>query len=90
MGGVYIPMSWDGDKPVTRVTKKVDDFRQRWFLVDTKTQNPFFDVPEAPPLKNSNWSSAAFHSPKIANLVARMRLVREAGLTGQIVDHVDF
>jgi hypothetical protein len=85
MGGIYIPMSWDGDKPVTRVTKKVDDFRQRWFLVDAKTQNSFFDVPEAPPLKNSNWSSATLQSPKIADLVARMKLVRDAGLTGQMV-----
>jgi hypothetical protein len=85
MGGVYIPMSWDDDKAVTRVTKKVDDFRQRWFIVDAKTQNHFFDVPEAPPLKNSNWSSAIFQSPKMADLVARMKLVREAGLTGQMV-----
>ena len=67
MGCIYITMSWDGDKPVTRVTKKVDDFRQRWFLVDTQTRSSFFDVPEAPPLKNSNWASEVFTSPKIAD-----------------------
>ena len=85
MGGVYIPMSWDGDKPVTRVTKKVDDFRQRWLLVDTKTKSTFLDIPVAPPLKNSHWSSQEFSSPRIADLVARMKLVREAGLTGQMI-----
>jgi Putative gypsy type transposon len=85
MGAVYIPMSWDGDKAVTRVTKKVEDFRQKWVLVDAKERNAFFDEPEAPPLKNSNWSSEKFQHQKIAHLVSRMKLVREAGLTGQMV-----
>jgi len=85
MGDIYIPMSWDGDKPVTRVTKKVDDFRQRWLIVDAKTENSFFDVPEAPPLKNSSWSKVSLQSPKVADLEARMKLLREAGLTGQMV-----
>jgi len=85
MGGVYIPMSWDDGKPVTCVTKKVDDFRLRWLVIDAKAQNSFYDVPEAPPQKNSHWKKEGLQSPKIVHLVARMKLVRDAGLTGQMV-----
>ena len=85
MGAIYIPMSWDGGKAVTRVTKKVEDFRQKWVLVDAKERCAFFDEPEAPPLKNSNWSRKALAGPKIIDLAARLKLVREAGLTGQMV-----
>ena len=85
MGAVYIPMSWDGDKAVTRITKKVEEFRQKWVLIDAKEQSAYFDEPVAPPLKNTNWSSEKLQHPKIAPLILRMRLVREAGLTGQMV-----
>ena len=54
MGEVYITMSWNGDKPVTTVVKKVDHFRQRWFLIGVKSTCAFLDVPEAPPVKNTH------------------------------------
>ena len=54
MGSVYIPMSWNDGKAVTSVTKKVDDFRQRWFFVGVEQPCAFLEVPDAPPVKNSN------------------------------------
>ena len=59
MGDVYIPMSWSDDKPVTAVSKKVDDFRQKWFLIGVKSQSSFLEVPEAPPVKNTHWGKQA-------------------------------
>ena len=32
----YIPIAWVGENAVTKITKKVDDFRQKWFFVSTK------------------------------------------------------
>jgi hypothetical protein len=33
MKGVYIPIARNGENIVTSVTKKVEDFRKRWFLM---------------------------------------------------------
>ena len=46
MAGIYIPMAWDAnDKPVMRVTKKVEDFRLKWLLVDIRESSNFCDIP---------------------------------------------
>ena len=56
-------MSWNGEKPVTAVVKKVDDFRQKWFLIGAKSQSSFLDTPEAPPVKNTHWGKLIFQGP---------------------------
>ena len=59
MSGCYIPIAWAGDKPVTSVTKKVDDFRKRWLFVDACKESPRFAVPDAPPAKRGSWARAS-------------------------------
>ena len=81
----YIPIAWNGKNAITKVTKKVDDFRQRWFLVDTKVNNPLLDVPEEPPRKWARWASEGFEGPKLDAVYECLRGLREAGLTGQMV-----
>ena len=57
------PMVWGADeKPIMRVTKKVEDFRQKWLLVDIGATNAFCDVPEAAPMKHDGWSSMGLTS----------------------------
>ena len=50
MGGVYIPMSWSEGKAITSVTKKVDDFRQKWFFVGVERPCAFLEVPDESPV----------------------------------------
>ena len=58
MSAIHIPMAWGADeRPITRVTKKVEEFRQKWLLKDITATNTFYDVPEAPPMKHDGWSS---------------------------------
>ena len=42
----YIPIAWSGEEAVTKVTKKVDNFRPRWLFVDAKRVNLLLEVPE--------------------------------------------
>ena len=85
MGSVYIPMSWSEGKAITSVTKKVDDFRQRWFFVGVEQPSAFLEVPDAPPVKNSHWGKATFCGAQNVMLSGRLSYLREEGLTGQIV-----
>ena len=85
MGSVHIPMSWSEGKAVTSVTKKMDDFRHRWFFVGVEQPCAFLEVPDAPPLKNSHWGKAPFDGAKNASLMGRLSFLREEGLTGQII-----
>ena len=88
MAGIHIPMAWGTDnKPITRVTKKVEDFRHKCVLVDMGEANTFCDVPEALPMKHDSWSSREFASPLMGALVRCMKLLRDADLTGQMVAH---
>ena len=49
MAGILITMAWGPDElPVTRVMKKVEEFRKKWLLVDIGGSNTFCDVPESP------------------------------------------
>ena len=51
-------MAWGLDElPVTRITKKVEEFRKKWVLVDMGGANAFCDVPVAPPVKHDGWRS---------------------------------
>ena len=83
MAGILIPMVWGADKrPITRVTKKVEEFRQKWLLVDIGGSNAFYDIPESPPVKHDVWSSVGLASQAMGALVGRMKLLRDASLTG--------
>ena len=58
MAWIHIPMPWGyDDKPIRRVTKKVEDFRQNWLLLDIGETSSFCNIPEAPPMKHNGWSS---------------------------------
>ena len=81
----YIPIAWVGENTVTKITKKVDDFRQKWFYVNTRSSNRFLEAPVAPPKKWKRWASANFEGPKLEAVYERIRVRREAGLTGQMV-----
>ena len=70
---------------MTSVTKKVEDFRKRWFLMKFGSQSPFFELPEAPPTKRASWSSKALKGATLGPVVRRLRDLREASLTGQMV-----
>ena len=82
MGDIYIPMAWSGERPVTAVSKKVDDFRQKWFLISVPSQSSLLDVPDAPPVKNTHRGKRALEGREIADLVGHLRALRENGLTG--------
>ena len=79
-------MVWGPDeRPVTRVTKKVEEFRKKLVLVDIGGTNAFCDVPDSPPMKHDGWSSVGLASQAMTVLVGHMKLLRDAGLTGQMV-----
>ena len=79
-------MVWGPDElPVMRITKKVEEFRKRWVLVDMGGTNAFCDVPVAPPVKHNGWSSIPLAHQTMGALVGRLKLLRDAGLTGQMV-----
>ena len=86
MAEIHIPMAWGSDeKIITRVMKKVEDFHQKWLLVDIGETNSFCDVPEAPPMKHDGWSCEGLANQEMGALVGRMKLLRDASLTGQMV-----
>lgn len=86
MPAIHIPMAWGADeRPITRVTKKVEEFRQKWLLVDIGSTNASRDVPEAPPMKHDGWSSVGLAIQAMSALVGRMKLLHDVGLTGQMV-----
>ena len=79
-------MVWGADElPVTRITKKVEEFRKKWVLVDVGGSNAFCDIPDAPPVKHDGWSSVPLAPQAMSVLVGRLKLLRDAGLTGQMV-----
>ena len=81
----YIPIAWSGEDAVTKVTKKVDDFRKRWLFVDAKRTNPLLEVPEGPPTKWARWGSEEFEGSKLDAVYECIQRIREAGVTGQMV-----
>ena len=81
----YIPIAWVGENAVTKVMKKVDDFRKRWFLVDAKAKNHLLDMPVAPPKKWARWASEALEGPNLGEVYEGLRGLRDAGVTGQMV-----
>ena len=79
-------MAWGtDDKPIMRVMKKVEDFHQKWLLVDIGETNSFCDVPKAPPMKHDGSSSEGLASQQMGALVGPMKLLCDVGLTGQMV-----
>ena len=81
----YIPIAWVGENAVTKITKKVDDFRKRWFLVDAKVKNLLLDMPSAPPKKWARWASEAYTGPNLKELYRCLLGLRKAGIIGQMV-----
>ena len=43
----------------------------------------FLEVPDEPPLKNSQWGKASFDGAKNASLMGRLSFLHEEGFTGQ-------
>ena len=83
MGGVYIPMSWHEGRAITYVTKKVDDFRQKWFFVGVERPCAFLEVPDEPPLKNSHWGKATFDGARNVSLMGRLSLLQRRTSRGR-------
>ena len=81
----YIPITWVGEDAITKVMKKVDDFRKQWFLVDAKVKNHLLEMPVAPPKKWARWASESFEGPKLDAVYQCLRGLRDAGVTGQMV-----
>ena len=81
----YIPIAWSGENAITSVTKKVEDFRKWWFLVDAKVKNAFLEVPEAPPTRWARWASEGFTGRKLGAVLDSLRVLRKAGVIGQMV-----
>ena len=67
------------------MTKKVEEFCKKWVLVDVGGSNAFYDIPDAPPVKHDGWSSVPLAHETMSALVGRLKLLRDAGLTGQMV-----
>ena len=82
---IYIPIAWCGEDAITKVTKKVEKFRERWLFVDTKGTNPLLEVPEVPPRKWARWASADLDDPELDRVYECIRKLRVGGLTGQMV-----
>ena len=86
MAGILIPMAWGPDElPITRIPKKVEEFRKKWLLVDVEGSNAFCDIPDAPQVKHDGWSSVPLAHQAMSALVGRLKMLRDAGLTGQMV-----
>lgn len=53
--------------------------------MDVGGSNAFCDIPNAPPVKHDGWSSVPLAHQAMSALVGRLKLLRDAGLTGQMV-----
>ena len=63
----------------------INDFRKRWFYVDTKVKNHLLEMPVAPPKKWARWASAGFEGPKLDAVYECLRGLCDAGVTGHMV-----
>ena len=63
----------------------MDDFRKRWFFVDTKVKNQLLEMLVAPPKKWACWASEAYVGPNLKELYQCLLGLRKASVTGQMV-----
>jgi hypothetical protein len=66
-------------------TKKVEDFRSRWFFVDILEELELFLVIGVPPVKLTTWASEALPEVVLKTLRPRIQDLRKAGVTGTMV-----
>ena len=76
MTGKLIPMT---------VSRKVEDFRQRWVLVDTCPPEPLYQLPDDVPVKTKEWDREPLCGPGMEALAERLVFLKERGLTCQMV-----
>jgi len=81
----FIPVAWDGEAPVSEVTQRVDDFRQRWLFVKVTQRCPLLAVPAGRPTKHRGWSGITLDDPSLGPLFKFLEEARACGLTGQMV-----
>ena len=61
--GSLIPMA---------VMMKVEDFRQRWVLVDTCLNEPLYQLPDDVPVKTKEWAREPLRGPYMEALAKRI------------------
>jgi hypothetical protein len=74
--GDFIDLKW---------TKKVEDFRSRWFFVDILEELELFLITGVPPVKLTTWASEALPEEALKTLRPRIQDLWKAGITGTMV-----
>ena len=61
------------------------EFRMRWVFVDAGVLNPLLQAPVGPAIPNSSWGHQKLMSPYLAPVWARMRWLKDLGVTAPMV-----
>ena len=67
------------------VSRRVEDFRQKWVLVDTCLVEPRYQLPDDVPVKTKEWAREPLCGSGLEALTARLILLRDGSLTCQMV-----
>ena len=67
------------------VSKMVEDFRQKWVLVETCLVEPRYQLPDDVPVKTKEWAREPLRGSGLEALTARLILLRDGSLTCQMV-----
>ena len=63
------------------VSRRVEDFCQRWVLVDTCLVEPRYQLPDYVPVKTKEWAREPLCGSGLEGLTARLFLLKDKGLT---------
>ena len=61
------------------------EFRMRWVFVDAGVLSPLLRLPTGRAVPNSGWSHQKLSSPRLALVWARLRLLKDRGVTAPMV-----
>ena len=61
------------------------EFRMRWVFVDAGVLNPLLQALVGPAIPNSGWGHQKLTSPRLAPVWARLRWLKDLGVTAPIV-----
>ena len=61
------------------------EFRTRWVFVDADVLNPLLQAPVGPAIPNSGWGHQKLTSPCLALVWARLRWLKDVGVTAPMV-----
>ena len=78
------PLTAKGLIPMA-VTRRVEDFCQKWVLVDTCLAEPLYQLPDDVPVKMKEWAREPLYGSGLEALTTRLLLLRDEGLTCQMV-----